>query len=54
MGVAYLGYSYIKTYLFSPFTVAVGLVLGAFWMMFAEYKTKDRRISLKMTLINLH
>lgn len=47
MGVAYLGYSYIKTYLFSPFTVAVGLVLGAFWMMFAEYKTKDRQHQLE-------
>ena len=47
MGVAYLGYSYIKTYLFSPFTVAVGLVLGAFWMMYAEYKTKDKQAELE-------
>lgn len=47
MGVAYLGYSYIKAYLFSPFTVAVGLVLGAFWMMYAEYKTKDKQAELE-------
>ena len=29
MGVAFFAYKYIKEYLFSPFTVAIGLVLGA-------------------------
>ena len=33
-------------YLFSPFTVAIGLVLGALLMMYAEYKTKDNQAEL--------
>ena len=35
MGVAFFAYKYIKEYLFSPFTVAIGLVLGALLMMYA-------------------
>lgn len=55
MGIAFFAYKYIKMYLFSPATVAVGLVLGALLMMYAEYKTKDKHDELlddidKMTL----
>ena len=46
MGVAFFAYKYIKEYLFSPFTVAIGLVLGALLMMYAEYKTKDNQAEL--------
>ena len=46
MGVAFFAYKYIKEYLFSPFTVAIGLVLGALLMMYAEYKTKDKQAEL--------
>ncbi len=43
MAVAFFLYDYIKEYLFSPFTVAIGLALGGLLLMFAEYKTKDRQ-----------
>lgn len=39
-------HSFIKKYLFSPFTVAVGLVLGAFLMMFAEHRIKGHEQEL--------
>lgn len=32
-----LGHSLIKTYLFNPFTVAVGLGVGAIWLLVTEY-----------------
>lgn len=43
MGIAYLAHGSIKAYLFSPFTVAIGLVLGAFLLIYAEKKTEDRQ-----------
>lgn len=46
MLVAFLLYKYIKAYLFSPFTVAIGLVLGGLLLMYAEYKTKDKQDQL--------
>lgn len=46
MVVAFLLYKYIKAYLFSPFTVAIGLVLGGLLLMYAEYKTKDKQDQL--------
>lgn len=42
MLVAFFLYHYIKEYLFSPFTVAIGLFLGGLLLMFAEYRTKGR------------
>lgn len=39
MGVAFLAHSAIKKYLFSPFTVAIGLILGAILMIVAEKLT---------------
>ncbi|MCX7781284.1 MAG: undecaprenyl-diphosphate phosphatase [Negativicutes bacterium] len=36
MGFGYLLHKYIKTYLFSPFTVIIGLVAGALLMLIAE------------------
>lgn len=41
MGIAFFAHSAIKQYLFSPFTVAIGFVLGAFLMMYAEKKTEN-------------
>ncbi|MGE4589732.1 MAG: undecaprenyl-diphosphate phosphatase [Acidaminococcaceae bacterium] len=41
MGIAFFAHSSIKQYLFSPFTVAIGFVLGAFLMMYAEKKTEN-------------
>lgn len=46
MAAAYLLYSYIKKYLFSPFTVAIGLILGGLLLMYAEYKTKEKETEL--------
>lgn len=46
MGAGYLLHGYIKTYLFSPFTVIIGLVLGAFLMIFAEWKNGSRNDEL--------
>lgn len=46
MIVAFLLYKYIKAYLFSPFTVAIGLVLGGLLLMYAEHKTKDKQDQL--------
>lgn len=55
MGVAYFLHEYIKTYLFNPFTVAIGLSLGGLLLIYAEYKTKDKQGELchdidKMTM----
>lgn len=36
MGIGFLLHKYIKTYLFSPFTVIIGLVAGALLMLVAE------------------
>lgn len=36
MGVGFLFHKAIKTYLFSPFTVIIGLILGAILMLIAE------------------
>jgi undecaprenyl-diphosphatase len=52
MGIAYLLHKPIKTYLFSPYTVIVGLVLGAILMLVAE-KVAKRPVTTdvdKMTL----
>lgn len=46
MAVAYVGYSYIKQYLFSPFTVAIGLALGGLLLMLAERLTKGHEAEL--------
>ncbi len=40
MGVGYLMHGIIKTYLFSPNTVLIGLVVGGLFMIFAEQKSK--------------
>lgn len=42
MGIAFFAHTAIKQYLFSPFTVAIGLILGAILMMFAEKKVEGR------------
>ncbi len=46
MAVAFFAYKYIKTYLFSPLTVAVGLVLGALLLLYGEHRTKGREAEL--------
>lgn len=46
MLAGYIFYPYIKRYLFSPFTVAIGLALGGLLLMFAEYKTKGKEATL--------
>lgn len=59
MGVGFLLHKAIKTYLFSPFTVIIGLVLGALLMLAAERWTQHRmpvtrevdRISLKQAFL---
>jgi undecaprenyl-diphosphatase len=43
---ALLVHSFIKKYLFSPFTVAIGLILGAVLMMVAEHKIKGHEAEL--------
>ena len=43
MGVGYLLHKPIKTYLFSPFTVIIGLVAGALLMLAAERLNKQPR-----------
>ena len=43
---ALLVHSFIEKYLFSPFTVAVGLVLGAILMMVAEHRIKGHEAEL--------
>lgn len=52
MGIGYLLHKPIKTYLFSPYTVIVGLILGAILMLVAE-KVAKRPVTTdvdKMTL----
>jgi undecaprenyl-diphosphatase len=46
MAVAFFLYSYIKQYLFSPFTVAIGLALGGLLLMYAEHRTRGREAEL--------
>lgn len=46
MAFALLVHSFIKKYLFSPFTVAIGLVLGALLMMAAERKIRGHEAEL--------
>lgn len=46
MAVAFFLYKYIKAYLFSPFTVAIGLLLGGVLLMYAEHRTKGREAEL--------
>ena len=46
MAFAYLVHSFIKKYLFSPVTVAVGLVLGALLMIVAERKIRGHEAEL--------
>lgn len=41
MGIAYLLHKPIKTYLFSPYTVIIGLVAGAVLMLIAEKMAKQ-------------
>jgi len=42
--VGFLVHSYIKTYLFNPFTVALGLGVGGLIMIVAEYKLPSPKI----------
>lgn len=46
MAFALLVHKFIQKYLFSPATVAVGLVLGAFLMIYAEHKIKGHENEL--------
>jgi undecaprenyl-diphosphatase len=46
MAFAFLVHSFIKKYLFSPATVAIGLVLGAFLMIYAEHRIKGHEAEL--------
>ena len=46
MAVAFFLYKYIKAYLFSPITVAIGLLLGGVLLMYAEHRTKGREAEL--------
>lgn len=46
MAVAFFLYKYIKEYLFSPFTVAIGLALGGLLLIYAEKKTADKQDQL--------
>ncbi len=46
MAVGYLAHHYIKTYLFSPYTVVVGLVLGGLLMIYAEKRMGSRNKEL--------
>lgn len=47
MAVGYLSHKLIKTYLFSSFTVIIGLILGAILMLAAEKMTYNRRVSTR-------
>jgi len=47
---ALLIHSFIKKYLFSPFTVAIGLFLGALLLIGAEYATKNKQDQLVQTV----
>lgn len=46
MSVAFFLYKYIKEYLFSPFTVAIGLALGGLLLIYAEKKTAHKQDQL--------
>ena len=45
-GIAFLLHGFIKHYLFSPFTVALGLIAGSILMMYAEKKMGNRNSEL--------
>ena len=51
MLVAFFLYHYIKEYLFSPFTVAIGLFLGGLLLMFGNIELKAVRLNWLMMLI---
>lgn len=46
MGVAFFLHKYIKMYLFSPFTVAIGLILGSLLFFYAENKVQGKQSTL--------
>lgn len=46
MGAAFFLYKYIKTYLFSPLTVAIGLFLGGVLLIVAEKMTEGKESQL--------
>lgn len=50
MVFALLVHSYIKKYLFSPFTVAIGLALGGILLIVAEYAVKNKEDKLVQTV----
>lgn len=52
MGIGYLLHGAIKTYLFSPYTVIIGLVLGAVLMLAAE-KTSGRVLTRDVDSISV-
>lgn len=52
MGIGFLLHKYIKTYLFSPLTVIIGLVAGAILMLVAE-KVADRPITKDVEQITI-
>jgi undecaprenyl-diphosphatase len=52
MGIGYLLHKYIKAYLFSPFTVIIGLVAGAVLMLVAE-KISDRPMTRDVEHISI-
>lgn len=47
MAAGYLLHGIIKTYLFSPKTVLIGLIVGGVFMIFAERKSKSIQASAK-------
>jgi undecaprenyl-diphosphatase len=49
LAFGYLLHPYIKKYLFSSFTVAIGLIIGSFIMLFADYYNKSIEKDKKMT-----
>ena len=55
LGAGFFLHKYIKQYLFSPFTVAIGLILGSFIMLAADYyhrrRKYDREITYKQSFI---
>jgi undecaprenyl-diphosphatase len=52
MGIGFLLHKYIKTYLFSPLTVIVGLVAGAVLMLVSE-KVADRPVTKDVEQITI-
>lgn len=52
MGIGYLLHKPIKTYLFSPYTVIIGLILGAIFMLVAE-KVAKRPVTTNVDKITM-